>query len=451
MAQPKIMGLALRRILIGQTVVNLHQTSSKGGLVPHPRYNLECTFVRRCRLAAMSNSASDRFEIASTRSMVQGSAGEVSTTNPDDVGPFDPARATPLTLALQTSTRLPLQPYRGAETVYTFSNTPEELTALLTSAGVYDLGWRSFLRCTGEDRVRWLNGMVTSFVNGLEENTGCYAFVLNAQGRIQGDLDVYRRADSLWLETDLAQVEALTAFLDHYIIMDDVTLERQPAWTAIGIAGPLAAEKMAAIGLPVSGRRGDPLQIAETIWQDHPVVVVAAYSPLVPRYEVWMELRYALVVWKALVGTGAIPCGAGATEQLRVLEGTPAYSIDITNKDLPQETGQMRALHFTKGCYLGQEIVERIHSRGNVHRTFSGFILADARPSAGTPLLADGKPVGEITSVARVQVPYIGERVVALGHIRREALERKADLLAGETNVVPSPLPFDFVANAVQP
>jgi aminomethyltransferase len=110
----------------------------------------------------------------------------------------------------------------------------------------------------------------------------------------------------------------------------------------------------------------------------------------------------------------------------------------------------MRALHFNKGCYLGQEIVERIHSRGNVHRTFTGFLLADGKPTPGTPLLVEGKPVGEITSVTRVLLPGVGERVIALGSIRREALERKNDLMAGETSAVPSSLPFEVGNNAVK-
>ncbi|MHB1674861.1 MAG: CAF17-like 4Fe-4S cluster assembly/insertion protein YgfZ [Acidobacteriaceae bacterium] len=395
----------------------------------------------------MSKSTPNRIETAPAESSIQGAMVEL-TAKAEDASVSDLASTTPLADALGRSASLPLRQYRGAETVENFSNTPDELAALLTSAGVYDLGWRRFLRCTGEDRVRWLNGMVTNFVGGLDENTGCYAFVLNAQGRIQGDLDIYRRAESLWLETDAAQVETLTAFLDRYIIMDDVALEPQPAWTAIGVAGPLAAAKMAAAGLPAPT---SPLHIAETTMRGHAVVVVAATGPLVPRYELWLEQEHALDGWNALRDAGLIPCGAASIEQLRILEGTPAYSFDITNKDLPQETGQMRALHFTKGCYLGQEIVERIHSRGNVHRTLTGFVLADAGPSPGTPLLADGKPVGEITSVARILVPGVGERVVALGNIRREALERSAELMAGETAATASPLPFDFTSNAVQP
>jgi folate-binding protein YgfZ len=388
----------------------------------------------------MSNSIPNQFD-ASTGSTIPVSAGEVATANGEAASTSAASRATALAEALGSSTSLPLRQYRGAETIHKFSDPTAELAALLTSTGIYDLGWRRFIRCTGEDRVRWLNGMVTNFVGNLNENTGCYAFVLNAQGRIQGDLDIYRRADSLWLETDASQVEALTAFLDHYIIMDDVTLELQPQWTAIGIAGPRAAASLADAGLPVPS---SPFHLSETTWQGHALVVTAAYSPLIPRYEIWMVRESLLEIWNALQAAGGLPCGVEVVESLRILEGTPAFSVDIAAKDLPQETNQVRALHFTKGCYLGQEIVERIHSRGNVHRTLTGFVLADASPTPGTPLLAEGKPVGEITSVARVVVPGIGERVVALGNIRREALERKSDLSAGETVARPSALPFDF-------
>ena len=355
---------------------------------------------------------------------------------------------TPLAEALKNAHPQPLRHYRGAESIGQFSNTSEELAALLNATGVYDIGWRRLIRCTGEDRVRWLNGMVTNFIGNLDENAGCYAFVLNAQGRIQGDLDIYRRADSLWLETDASQIEALSAFLDHYIIMDDVTLELQPQWTALGIAGPRAATTLAEAGLPVPA---SPWHMSETTWRGHSVTVIAAHSPLVPRYEIWMERESVVEMWNALQAVGSLPCGIDAIESLRILEGTPAYAIDITAKDLPQETNQLRALHFNKGCYLGQEIVERIHSRGNVHRTFTGFILADDKPTPGTPLLAEGKPVGEITSIAAVVLPGAGQRIVALGNIRREALERKSDLIAGETAARPSPLPFDFSSESSQP
>ncbi|MGC1918924.1 MAG: folate-binding protein [Acidobacteriaceae bacterium] len=395
----------------------------------------------------MSNSIPNQVEAGSTGSTMAGPVS-VANSNPETAAADQAVHATPLAEALKTMPSVTLLQYRGAESIAKFSNATDELAALLNNVGVYDLGWRRLIRCTGEDRMRWLNGMVTNFVGNLDENAGCYAFVLNAQGRIQGDIDIYRRHDSIWLETDASQVTALTAFLDHYIIMDDVTLESQPQWTALGVAGPRAAESIAEAGLPVPS---SPLHVSETTWQGHPAVVIAAHSPLVPRYEIWMERDFVLPLWNALQAAGSLPCGVNAIESLRVLQGTPAYSVDITAKDLPQETNQMRALHFNKGCYLGQEIVERIHSRGNVHRTFTGFVLADGSPTPGTALLVEGKPVGEITSVARVVLPGASEKIVALGTIRREALERKSDLLAGETVARPSPLPFDFSSEAAQP
>ncbi len=131
------------------------------------------------------------------------------------------------------------------------------------------------------------------------------------------------------------------------------------------------------------------------------------------------------------------------SKHLRILEGTPLYGTDIRDKDLPQETDQTRALHFAKGCYLGQEIVERIRSRGTVHRTFSGFILTGELPAPGTRILdADDKPVGELTSVARIQLPA-GTDQLALGYIRREALDRNATIdLPRRHRHTPSALPF---------
>ncbi len=356
--------------------------------------------------------------------------------------------ATPLATALAT----PLTEYRGAKTPKEFSSTREELTALLSQAGIYDLGWKSFLRCAGRDRVRWLNGMVTNSVKDLEENAGCYAFVLNAQGRIQGDLDIYRRAgdpDALWLQTGQAQLETLTAFVRRYIIMDQVTLEPQQQWTAIGIAGPDAKETLATLGIKIAELT--PVHLAEATWQSHAVIVVAAHSPSISRYEIWIESNAVLDLWQALTQAGATPCGANAVEQLRILDGTASYGIDIIDRDLPQETNQLRALNFNKGCYLGQEIVERIRSRGSVHRTFSGFMLAGNPPTPKIPIVAGEKSVGELTSTARIDLPEIGEKFLALGFIRREALESKETLTANGVQVTPCALPFDFVRAAVQP
>lgn len=405
----------------------------------HDRYNFECTVAGRHALPAMNDSSSNPPD----RTPAQTALDANGTGLP----------LTPLAAALKaSSSSVQFTGYRGAMTAEAFSNASEELGALLARTGVYDLGWRNFIRCAGRDRVRWLNGMVTNSVKGLEENAGCYAFVLNAQGRIQGDLDIYRRSgdpESLWLQTDRAQIEPLTAFIRRYIIMDQVTLEPQETWTVLGIAGPDAAGKIAALGLSV--REMSSGQLIEAVWLDKPVVIAAVYGPRVPRYEIWIEANAVFDLWNALIAAGSVPCGANAVEQLRILEGTPAYGVDIADRDLPQETNQIRALNFTKGCYLGQEIVERIRSRGSVHRTFSGFLVEGNPPPPKTSVTAEGKAVGELTSTARILIPEVEERVLGLGYIRREALDSKAVLTANEQTITACTLPFDFASTAVQP
>lgn len=299
-------------------------------------------------------------------------------------------------------------------------NTVEQLEAFRTGCGVAPLpaGW---IAVNGSDRVRWLNGMVTNSVQALTPGDGAYSFLLSAQGRIQGDLTVWAEADRLLLQTTPAQVENILTLLDRFIIMDDVELaDISSEWHGLAVAGPNAAEALQACGIAVRASRLLRRQSIE--WEDDRVVVVNAYSPVVPRFEVWFaDAGAAERLHSALAERGATMCDADGLELLRIVEGTPLFGTDIRDRDLPQETAQTRALHFAKGCYLGQEIVERIRSRGNVHRTFTSFTLSGDVPAPGTPLEADGKAVGELTSVAAVDVD--GRRM-ALGFIRREVVDR---------------------------
>src|SRR5581483_11868530 len=116
---------------------------------------------------------------------------------------------------------LPLKDYRGADTIGVFSSPREEIVAARSSAAVFDLGWRSKLILTGNDRVRWLNGMVTNNVRDLPLNRGVYNFVLNAQGRILGDLYAYNRGEYLLVDTDRAQLDPMRELFDKFIIMDE--------------------------------------------------------------------------------------------------------------------------------------------------------------------------------------------------------------------------------------
>ncbi len=155
------------------------------------------------------------------------------------------------------------------------------------------------------------------------------------------------------------------------------------------------------------------------------MLLIAAYSPTVPRCQIWSTPEAVDTLRMELTNLGAVEVGPEALEALRVLEGTPLFGKDIRDRDLPQETAQTRALHFSKGCYLGQEIVERIRSRGNVRRSLTSFSLIGDVPALPATLEADGNPAGELTSVATLP----DGTHLALGYARHEALERNLPLL----------------------
>jgi folate-binding protein YgfZ len=324
-----------------------------------------------------------------------------------------------------------------------FGNVRAEFGALLSGCGIYDLNQRAKIALTGGDRVRWLNGMVTNNIRDLAPGHGAYAFLLNPQGHILGDLYAYNRGDSLVIDTDQLQLEKLLATFDHYIIMDDVELANvSDKLTAIGLAGPKAREVLRAAGFEIAELK--PLQFVDVTWRSVSVTAARGDNPSVEAYELWLSPDQATLLWDALKKSGATPVGTAALELLRIAEGIPLYGQDIRERDLPQETEQQRALHFSKGCYIGQEIVERIRSRGNVHRKFTGFEVEGALPAVGTKILADGRDgrdVGEITSVA--SLPLAGDdRLVALGYIRREIATPGKQFQLGSSQLSVATLPF---------
>jgi folate-binding protein YgfZ len=354
-----------------------------------------------------------------------------------------------------------ITPHPVLPTGLTDSST--QLSALLTGAGVAPLDHTGWIRVTGEDRVRWLNGMVTNSIQDLAPGQGCYNFVLNAQGRIQADLTAWMLEDSILLET--GQAGKVATSLDHFIIMDDVELTvlgngrdesetaasngypfltQSPGRTGLLIAGPQAISILQRLDFPIG--QLSTLHIQSTIWNTAPLDIIHAYSPLVQRVELWSDQVTIHKLTQTILDAGAVQVSPETLEHLRILEGTPLYATDIrnseTSRDLPQETAQTRALHFSKGCYLGQEIVERIRSRGNVHRTFTGFELTGTLPTPGTPLEAEGKPIGELTSVAAIEHPTTGPIQIALGYIRREALDRALPLTYPGGTATPITLPW---------
>jgi folate-binding protein YgfZ len=309
------------------------------------------------------------------------------------------------------------------------------LVAMREAAAFAKVTNRAFLRVTGSDAARWLNGMVTNAIHTLAPGEGCYNFLLNAQGRIQGDCTVYRDTDADARETDAAsfllattgaQVDAIREHLERFIIMDDVELTSAFAdESGLAILGPNAPSVLRSLGLP----HIDPLRLTHADTEHGPVLLFTPVSSSVPKF----ELRASTATCNALQASLSIPeASTEDLEHLRLIEGQPLYGKDIRDRDLPQETNQTHALHFAKGCYLGQEIVERIRSRGQVHRQLTAFRLAGSIPDAlPAPLetVSNGqsKPAGELTSAALVPLPD-GPVLLALGYARREALDTKQQL-----------------------
>ena len=319
-----------------------------------------------------------------------------------------------------------------------FGDTRAELHALLSGCGVYDLGCRAKIALTGSDRVRWLNGMISNNVRDLAIGHGVYAFLLNAQGHIQADLYAFQRGDSLLVDTERSQQEEVLHLFEHYIIADDVEVaDISDQLTALGLTGPESRNVLerAGIAVPQLGY----LQFADTKWNDTGITVLHSGEEAKESWQVWIRPEQVRSLWDSLVTAGARPSGTSALNLFRISRGIPQFGQDLRERDLPQETGQMRALSFTKGCYLGQEIVERIRSRGAVHRQFGAFAVEGPLPEPGTTIEADSKEVGQITSSASLPLPG-GDRAVALGYLRREAAGK--ELRAGAAKLTPTQTPI---------
>ena len=305
----------------------------------------------------------------------------------------------------------------------TATTVQADLFAVRQNAGIANLRDRAFLRVTGTDATRWLNGMVTNSIQSLQSGEGNYNFLLSAQGRIQGDCTIYREPGdqaAYLVETSGDQVDTIQQLLDKFIIMDDVELTRaHEQEESVLVVGASAASILQHLGLPGV----EPFHFAIANVPDGDVLLFATPSHDTPRYELRSTPGLIASLSEKAVAFGAIELSADDVESLRILSGIPRYRVDIRDRDLPQETNQPHALHFAKGCYLGQEIVERIRSRGQVHRLLTPFILHGVLPTLPSPIETNEKSAGELTSAV-----HIGDTIYALGYARREALETRQPL-----------------------
>jgi folate-binding protein YgfZ len=323
-----------------------------------------------------------------------------------------------------------------------FSDPQTEWSAVRQRCGLLDARFRALLRLTGSDRKSFLQGMVSNDVAVLQEGEGTYAALLTEQGKIVSDLRIYVLAGEVWLDTPAARAAAVRENLERYIIADDVEFAADPRWAPLVVVeGPRAARTLLSVtGEAVEGLK--PLAHRELAFDGTRVRVVAATHTGEGGFLLLGDPEVRELLWQYCLAAGAEPVGMETLNVLRVEAGIPWHGCDMTESTLIGEVGIEAAISYKKGCYLGQEVVERVAARGRVHRKLVGLVCeGDAVPQPQAKLARDGKEVGWITSA--VWSPA-RQSVVALGYVRQECWEvgTEVRLTEGGNLVRVTALPF---------
>ena len=292
-------------------------------------------------------------------------------------------------------------------------------TALREDAAWLDLSDRGKIQATGGDRARLLHAMTSNQVESLKPGEGCYAFFLSAQGRILADVNLLCFEDHFLLDTEPETRAKVYEHLDRYIIADDVTLDDQTGQTAtIAIEGPKAAAVLAELGAPTPAA---PYSFAS--WAHGTSLVTIARIDTTGKggFFLFIPMEEKQAVILLLTNAGLPKATAEDARIVRIESGRPRYGEEITERYLVQETDQLHAGNFSEGCYLGQEIVERVRSRAQIHRVLRRLeIDTSDPPAAGTKLKSGDGDAAEIASA--VFSPALG-KTVALAYVRTQFAE----------------------------
>jgi len=301
---------------------------------------------------------------------------------------------------------------------------------LRENAAWMDLSSRGKIRVLGEDRARLLHAMTTQDVQSLTPGHGVYAFFLNAQGRILGDVNIFCREDCFLLDTEPETRQKLFDHIDRYIIADDVTLEDATGEMAtIAVEGPQASAILERMGAPV------PESDYETrAWSGMTVARVSSSGT--GGFFVFLNPAKKGDLIAAIEAKGIAEATPDDARTVRIEHGRPRYGEEITERYLVQETAQLQAVHFSKGCYLGHEIVERVRSRAQIHRVLRRIeVDSPDMPAAGSKLKSPDAQAdaGEIASAALS--PALG-KVAAIAYVRTQFAEPGTDLRLGDVRAL---------------
>ena len=345
-----------------------------------------------------------------------------------------------------------------------FGDVRAEYDAAAEGVGLHDRSYRGLIEVTGSDRAAWLHNLTTNDIKSITPGCGVYAFSLNIKGRVLFDGNVLVLSDSLLLDVDRRWIGPAIEHLGKYIVMEDAQLtDRSGEFGRLALVGPRASEvceragSLSSDGGIASRRAGkacgslvsaEPLHHAEVRIGDVACRVVRHDFAGPAALELIVPASNALEVWEHLLhngeSVGLRPVGLDALQVLRVEAGLPWPLEDINAEVLPAETRQIeRAVSFTKGCYLGQEIVERMRARGAPANLLVGLAFDGGEACAGASLTHDGRTVGRVTSAVQ---SFKLDRRIGLGYIKSDLAESDTRLLAvdgdSETNCKTCEIPF---------
>lgn len=330
-------------------------------------------------------------------------------------------RATPLA-ELHRELGAELAERRGCLVAAAYASVPDEVELLRGECCLIDRSWVDLLEIRGEDRERFLSGMVTCEVRELGAEGGAYGFLTTRKGGVLADFVLLSFEDRFRLELAPGRTGAVLEHLSSYLLADRVELASVESPVPLTVAGPRAKRVLREL------LDGSFPSAAEARWGHGEadlasVPVQVASRPLlgVEAWTVWAPADRATDLARTILEAGAEPVGYDALETVRIEAGVPLWGVDYDSSNLPQETGLDEGLNFTKGCYLGQEVVARVHYRGGVNRRIVGLEFdGDDPPAPGTELLYEDRPVGRVGSVA---VSPILEGPIGLGMVHKRAAE----------------------------
>ncbi|MDP3939760.1 MAG: aminomethyltransferase family protein [Deltaproteobacteria bacterium] len=300
-----------------------------------------------------------------------------------------------------------------------------EHLAVRNHAGVADLSHRGLWRLSGPDAERFLQGILTNDIASLRQGQGCYALSLTGRGKIVSEVIVLRRSSDFLMHAPAETREAGFASLDRYLVGDDAALTNEgEALGMLGLFGP-AAPLVAAGVLGGAVAELPDHHFVERPFAGATVLLAGASWTGEKGFEIIAPAATLPGLWGSLLeriaAEGGRAVGGAALDTLRIEAGYPRGGVDFGEDTLPQTAGLEKALDHKKGCYRGQEIVLRVHTKGQVKHLLMGLLLDDGGavlPPHGTKLERNGTEIGWITSAALS--PTL-KRPLALGYLDRDA------------------------------